>query len=203
MASCRPYACALARPAASPRGYRKIRPGNITKLSVGDSKFTYQPGCSSAPANVRASSSACPSSAVNSSAVQMPGRSGVAPGTRYRLILRTVRFRSARLVPTRRLSASSVPSITAERYCPPPTIRGARCAGCGRSGRRLPGTGGRRLYSRLMPDADAAFAAFAQSTVDGLLERRPELATLLGEHAHDDRLTIGTAAHYDELARWC
>jgi uncharacterized protein (DUF885 family) len=54
-----------------------------------------------------------------------------------------------------------------------------------------------------MPDADAAFAAFAQSTVDGLLERRPELATLLGEHAHDDRLTIGTAAHYDELARWC
>ena len=54
-----------------------------------------------------------------------------------------------------------------------------------------------------MPDADAAFAAFAQSTVDGLLERRPELATVLGEHAHDDRLTIGTAAHYDELARWC
>lgn len=54
-----------------------------------------------------------------------------------------------------------------------------------------------------MPDADAAFAALAQSTVDGLLERRPELATLLGEHAHDDRLTIGTAAHYDELARWC
>ena len=55
----------------------------------------------------------------------------------------------------------------------------------------------------LMPDADAAFAALARSTVDGLLERRPELATLLGEHAHDDRLTIGTAAHYDELARWC
>jgi hypothetical protein len=54
-----------------------------------------------------------------------------------------------------------------------------------------------------MPDADAAFAAFAQSTVDGLLERRPEHATLLGEHAHDGRLTIGTAAHYDELARWC
>ena len=54
-----------------------------------------------------------------------------------------------------------------------------------------------------MPDADAAFAALARSTVDGLLERRPELATLLGEHAHDDRLTIGTAAYYDELARWC
>ncbi len=54
-----------------------------------------------------------------------------------------------------------------------------------------------------MPDADAAFAALAQSTVGGLLERRPELATLLGEHAHDGRLTIGTAAYYDELARWC
>jgi len=54
-----------------------------------------------------------------------------------------------------------------------------------------------------MPDADAAFAALAQSTVDGLLERRPERATVLGEHAHDGRLTIGTAAHYDELARWC
>jgi uncharacterized protein (DUF885 family) len=54
-----------------------------------------------------------------------------------------------------------------------------------------------------MPDADATFAALAQSTVHGLLERRPELATLLGEHAHDARLTIGTAAHYDELARWC
>lgn len=54
-----------------------------------------------------------------------------------------------------------------------------------------------------MPDADAAFAALARSAVDGLLERRPELATLLGEHAHDDRLTIGTAAYYDELARWC
>lgn len=54
----------------------------------------------------------------------------------------------------------------------------------------------------LMPDADAAFAALAQSTVDGLLERRPELATLLGEHAHDGRLTVGTAAHYEDLARW-
>jgi len=55
----------------------------------------------------------------------------------------------------------------------------------------------------LMPDADAAFAALAQSTVDGLLERRPERATVLGEHAHDGRLTIGTSAHYEELARWC
>lgn len=55
----------------------------------------------------------------------------------------------------------------------------------------------------LMPDADAAFAALAQSAVAGLLERRPEQATLLGEHAYDGRLTIGTAEHYDELARWC
>jgi uncharacterized protein (DUF885 family) len=54
-----------------------------------------------------------------------------------------------------------------------------------------------------MPDADAAFATLARNTVDGLLERRPERATVLGEHAHDDRLTIGTAAYYDELARWC
>jgi uncharacterized protein (DUF885 family) len=54
-----------------------------------------------------------------------------------------------------------------------------------------------------MPDADAAFATLARSTVGGLLERRPELATMLGEHGHDDRLTIGTAAYYDELARWC
>ncbi len=54
-----------------------------------------------------------------------------------------------------------------------------------------------------MPDADAVFAALARSAVAGLLERRPELATQLGEHAHDDRLTIGTAEHYAELAQWC
>ena len=54
-----------------------------------------------------------------------------------------------------------------------------------------------------MTDADTAFAAFAASTVAGLLERRPERATELGEHGHDGRLTIGTAGHYDELARWC
>ncbi len=54
-----------------------------------------------------------------------------------------------------------------------------------------------------MTDADTAFAAFARSTVAGLLERRPERATELGEHSHDGRLTIGTAGHYDELARWC
>ncbi|HTT53720.1 MAG TPA: DUF885 domain-containing protein [Streptosporangiaceae bacterium] len=54
-----------------------------------------------------------------------------------------------------------------------------------------------------MPDADASFRSLAQSVVHGLLERRPELATLLGEHGYDGRLTIGTAAHYDELDRWC
>ncbi len=54
-----------------------------------------------------------------------------------------------------------------------------------------------------MPDADASFRWLAQSVVGGLLERRPELATLLGEHAYDGRLTIGTAGHYDELDRWC
>jgi hypothetical protein len=36
-----------------------------------------------------------------------------------------------------------------------------------------------------------------------MLERRPELATLLGDHAHDGRLAIGTAEYHDELARWC
>src|SRR3984957_10178836 len=59
------------------------------------------------------------------------------------------------------------------------------------------------LYSRLMSDADEDFAALARSTVDGLLERQPELATLLGDHAHDGRLAIGTAEYHDELARWC
>ena len=59
------------------------------------------------------------------------------------------------------------------------------------------------LYSRLMSDADDGFAALARSTVDGMLERQPEQATLLGDHAHDGRLTIGTAEYHDELARWC
>ena len=54
-----------------------------------------------------------------------------------------------------------------------------------------------------MSDADDGFAALARSTVDGLLERQPELATLLGDHAHDGRLAIGTAEYHDELARWC
>jgi hypothetical protein len=54
-----------------------------------------------------------------------------------------------------------------------------------------------------MSDADDGFAALARSTVDGMLERQPELATVLGEHAHDGRLAIGTAEYHDELARWC
>ena len=55
----------------------------------------------------------------------------------------------------------------------------------------------------VMPDADEAFAALAGSVVDGMLERRPELATELGSHAHDGRLTIGSAAYHAEAARWC
>ncbi len=54
-----------------------------------------------------------------------------------------------------------------------------------------------------MPDADKAFAALAGSVVDGVLERRPELATTLGSHAHDGRLTIGSAGYHAEVARWC
>jgi Bacterial protein of unknown function (DUF885) len=54
-----------------------------------------------------------------------------------------------------------------------------------------------------MSHADDVFAGLARSVVDGLLERRPGLATSLGEHAHDGRLTIGTAEYHAELARWC
>jgi uncharacterized protein (DUF885 family) len=54
-----------------------------------------------------------------------------------------------------------------------------------------------------MSDADDAFAALAGSVVDGMLERRPELATSLGSHAYDDRLTIGSAEYHAEVAQWC
>ena len=54
-----------------------------------------------------------------------------------------------------------------------------------------------------MPDADEAFAALAGPVVDGMLERRPELATTLGSHEHDGRLTIGSAGYHAEVARWC
>jgi len=51
-------------------------------------------------------------------------------------------------------------------------------------------------------DMDGAFANFATATLDGLLERQPEWATGVGDHRHDDRLTVGTAAHYEEASRW-
>ncbi|SRR6266566_3624523 len=50
--------------------------------------------------------------------------------------------------------------------------------------------------------ADETFVPAARSILDGMLERCPELATELGDHRHDDRLTVGTAAYYDEAARW-
>jgi uncharacterized protein (DUF885 family) len=51
-------------------------------------------------------------------------------------------------------------------------------------------------------DADGAFQALAGATLDGILERWPERATEEGDHRHDDRLTVGTAAHYAEASRW-
>ena len=51
-------------------------------------------------------------------------------------------------------------------------------------------------------DADGAFASYAEATLDGLLERQPEWATSVGDHRHDGRLTVGTAAHYEQFSRW-
>jgi uncharacterized protein (DUF885 family) len=51
-------------------------------------------------------------------------------------------------------------------------------------------------------DADGAFQTLAGGTLDGILERWPERATEEGDHRHDDRLTVGTAAHYGEAIRW-
>ena len=51
-------------------------------------------------------------------------------------------------------------------------------------------------------DVDGAFAGYAAATLDGLLERQPEWATSVGDHRHDGRLTVGTAAHYEEASRW-
>ena len=51
-------------------------------------------------------------------------------------------------------------------------------------------------------DADRAFAGYAAATLDGLLEREPEWATSVGDHRHDDRLTVGPAAYYQEVSRW-
>jgi hypothetical protein len=51
-------------------------------------------------------------------------------------------------------------------------------------------------------DADSAFTSFATATLDGLLDRQPEWATGVGDHRHDDRLTVGTAAHYEQTSSW-
>jgi uncharacterized protein (DUF885 family) len=51
-------------------------------------------------------------------------------------------------------------------------------------------------------DADSAFTRYATATLDGLLERQPEWATGVGDHRHDGRLTVGTAAHYEQTSRW-
>jgi uncharacterized protein (DUF885 family) len=51
-------------------------------------------------------------------------------------------------------------------------------------------------------DVDGAFTSYAAATLDGLLERQPEWATSVGDHRHDGRLTVGTAAHYEEASRW-
>src|SRR5260370_30887747 len=54
-----------------------------------------------------------------------------------------------------------------------------------------------------MPDdADSRFTAHAAATLGAMLELRPELATEVGDHRHDDRLTVGTAAHYEQASRW-
>jgi len=51
-------------------------------------------------------------------------------------------------------------------------------------------------------DADIAFTSYAAAALDGLLERQPEWATGVGDHRHDDRLTVGTANHYEQTSRW-
>ncbi len=54
-----------------------------------------------------------------------------------------------------------------------------------------------------MPEsADEMFVSAAQATLDGMLERRPELATVLGDHRYDDRLTVGTARYHEDSIRW-
>src|SRR5215469_9591375 len=53
-----------------------------------------------------------------------------------------------------------------------------------------------------MPDdADSRFAAHAAATLDAMLELQPELATEVGDHRYDDRLTVGTAAYYEQASR--
>ncbi len=51
-------------------------------------------------------------------------------------------------------------------------------------------------------DVDGTFSGYARTTLDGLLELQPEWATSVGEHRHDDRLTVGTSGHYEQVSRW-
>src|SRR5689334_7547183 len=51
-------------------------------------------------------------------------------------------------------------------------------------------------------DAESAFTSYATATLDGLLDRQPEWATGVGDHRYDDRLTVGTAAYYEQTSRW-
>src|SRR5215469_18592050 len=69
-----------------------------------------------------------------------------------------------------------------------------------RVGRAASGRG--RRLGDMADDMDGAFAAYAAATIDGVLERQPEWATGVGDHRHDDRLTVGTAAHYEQTSRW-
>ena len=72
-----------------------------------------------------------------------------------------------------------------------------------------PATTGRQCRERREPyvrgmadDMDGAFASYAAATLEGLLERQPEWATGVGDHRHDDRLTVGAAGYYEEASRW-
>jgi uncharacterized protein (DUF885 family) len=51
-------------------------------------------------------------------------------------------------------------------------------------------------------EARRDFASFARTTLDGLLERRPDFATSLGDHRFDDRLPDLSAEAVEEEATW-
>lgn len=46
------------------------------------------------------------------------------------------------------------------------------------------------------------YSAFARRTLDEMVERDPELATSLGDHRYDDRLTDRSASAVEEQIRW-
>lgn len=50
--------------------------------------------------------------------------------------------------------------------------------------------------------ASSGFAALARKTLDGLLERHPDLATTLGDHRFDDRLPEQSAEALMDETRW-